>query len=982
MDTKGKRVLACLLLLAGLAAVLLPAARTNRREAVEETAQGAKMPAKDVPAGEDKQAPFTVYDLQIDASTNPVGIDHEDVAFSWKLQSAGEELLSCRQNAYQIRVYRKGYDGSESCIWDSGIVYGKEQFGIRCKGELEDFTRYEWQVWAYDEAGNYVASDRGSFVTGYLHSEPFGNASMITMDETENVYYEGMPIYFRDISLPEEGIKEEKIAAAYLCISALGQYEAWMNGERIGDAEFAPGWTDYHDRLLYRVMDVTEQLRGKESLRLAVSLGTGWWAGRNGFGTYDYHRPAWIAELVLVDINGSRTVIPTDESWYYRKDTAVRDADFFNGESMDFSRPDVKMMSEPKEQQKENRENTAAKQVSVSHDFEGSYTAYYGPEVKHIPERDREPQEVVIYEGTEDNGSDYGRIHVIDRGQAFLQEDESPVLLKKGQTLIADLGQNMTGVPQVTLSGSKDCEATLLFAEMLNTSGEKEKGNDGPEGSLYRASYRSAATTVKLTLADEEKITYRPAFFYTGFRYLSLTATEDVKVYGMRGLFIGNSSPETGSIETDQKDINRLYENVRWSQFNNFMLVATDCPQRDERLGWMGDLGSFTATALYNADLRSFYDKWAEDLMDAQTPEGAFTDTVPATVHTGAGNGGWADAGILIPLEVYRRYGDASYLKRLYPALKQYMSYLENNSDFGKAIGPGNIYGDWLAAEKTDADFLCAMWYGADAAAMQQIAGVLGEKEDAKSYGKLLAKIKSFIAERYVNQRESFSQTELLFLLHYNLLDQKARYSEENLREMLAKSVVVNGYKVMTGFAGTPMLLPTLSEMGRNDLAYRILLGRENPSWMYSLDQGATTIWERYDSYTRENGFQDAAMNSFDHFNEGSVAQWMYEEMVGIKVDHTRQVPVRIMPALPDYGDETLTEEEKEMLPRKVKGSYDSVYGRISVSWEYREGKAFFEIEIPATATAAVKLPIEEGKEKLLEGGRYFFEGKLPADNG
>ncbi len=1049
MNSKTRRVIQIVCVLAVFLAVFLPARKNKQRydglsaqrdaaiasaglasvEKGNDTSASADGNAAADEKGEspadgdiqEKNAGFVkVTNLLTCDVSDPVGINPENVRFSWEYEwtdaikgSGGREngsadvndqisdngnTISWDQTAYQIYVYEKNKVDGEP-LWDSGIVSGAQTLGIPYAGDtLAPFTAYEWQVFCYGSDDQCYLSERAGFVTGYGGdlAVPFEGAQLITMDGEENVYYEGMPVYVKGFT-PGEEMKsaDKKLASAYFCVSALGQYEAYLNGEKIGKDVLAPGWTDYHDRLLYRVYDVTDQIdMESDENHLAVLLGTGWWAGRNAFGTYDFHRPALIAQLILQYDDGSRQVVSTDESWHYVKDTAVRDADFFNGETFDLSKPDVRALSLGLEDRtgnssentnensiEENADNTGIteKPVFISEDFSGVYTAYCGPASEHIEAYDRDPKKITVYEGTDqivipESVKDLGKIHVTD-GQYIKEGEEdilatNPVRLAKGQTLIADLGQNMTGVPEIKVSGPDGCEVTVLFAEMLNDSGNLDRGNDGPMGSLYRASYRSAETTVKLILANNSDliVTYAPSLFYTGFRYLSLTATEDISVYGIKGLFIGNASPESGMLETDSNDIKRLYENVKWSQRNNFLMVATDCPQRDERLGWMGDLGSFAATSMYNADLRSFYQKWADDLMDAQTPEGVYTDTVPATIHTGAGNGGWADAGIRIPLQVYERYGDKAYLEKLYPSMKQYMDYLYAVSDFGGGrIGPANIYGDWLSAESTDADFLCALWYGADAASMKTIAEVLNRPEDAAEYEELKKQIKDWIDEKYIQNRIHFSQTEMLFLLHYDLLKEDPK----SMEEALITSVEENGYKVMTGFAGTPLLLPVLTKIGRSDVAYRVLLCRENPSWLYSVDQGATTIWERYDSFTLEKGFADAGMNSFDHFNEGSVAEWMYESMAGISVDHTKEVPIMISPKIPSPWE---SGDRPAGLPQKLSSSYHSVYGNITVSWEQTgddPSDVRIEIIIPPNTQAMVELPVAGWESQVMPGGYY-----------
>ncbi|MCR4691729.1 MAG: glycoside hydrolase family 78 protein [Lachnospiraceae bacterium] len=928
------------------------------REQEEKTKTGAE---------EDTGSEYEIVNMTVNDAVRPMGIDGERIFFSWELESPGADTAGVFQKAYQIRLY----DGT-TLFWDSGIIAGEENRGVPYGGEvLSDLTEYEWEVFVYDTKNRCLGSGKDSFVTGWISREPFADAQMITMKEEEDVYYEGMPVY-------RKAFPAEKFAKAYLFVSGLGQADIRLNGESVTDAEFLPGWTDYHDRLLYRMIDVTEVLsrtreEGKDNI-LAVMAGTGWWAGRNGFGTYDYNRPALIMELALINEQGDVTLMGTDSSWEYTKDTAVRDADYFNGETFDCSFPDVSQISLGKE------EGCRFCPVQISKDFSGVFTAYYGPEVKAIPEKERAPEQMTVCTEAEDNGTDFGALQVLSQN-----EGDFPITLKAGQTLIADLGQNITGVPLIRAKGEAGTQITVLFSEMLNDSGSRERGNDGPAGSLYRESYRSAKTQVQLILSEKEESTlYRPSLFYTGFRYLSVTASRDITLEELKGIAIGNDSPRSGMLETDNADINRLYENVLWSQDNNFFLVATDCPQRDERLGWMGDLNAFASTSMYNRDLRAFYDKWATDLLDAQTPEGAFTDTVPATVHTGSGNGGWADAGILIPYAVYRRYGRADYPEGLYPAMKKYMDYLSGISDFDPAegrIGPGNIYGDWLSRETTDPDLLCALWYGADCDAMARMAQILGYEKDAKEYDAQKSRIRDFIKKRYLDHRDGdFSQTELIFLLHFGLYPEgeNAGLSREDLEKMLATSCEKNSCRVMTGFAGTPYLLPCLCEIGRSDLAYRILMGKENPSFLYPISCDATTIWERYDSYTAEKGFADSGMNSFDHFNEGSVGAFLYEQMAGIVVDHAGEQPILIKPYLPPT--EPYDAGGAEDYPRKVSGSYHSVYGTIAVSWQMETGtgakaQVSFTVTIPAGSKACVELPIEGWEPRVLSGGTYTFEG-------
>ncbi len=898
---------------------------------------------------------MTVKNPRVNYVTNPVGIDSSDLFFSWEPETV--------QKAYKVVVSEDG-----ETVWDSGIVFSDQTIQIAYKGpELKDATRYDYQVFVFGEKENVRCSEPVFFETAFVTGEVFQNAEFISMDPEENIYENGQAVYYKSFDVKKEGLQKATFYG-----SALGIYDAYLNGQRIGEDELKPGWTDYNDTILYNTYDITAYI--KETNTIAAMVGTGWWCGRNAFGTYEYHQPAFIGRIQLEYDDGTVQEIVTGKDWNYTKNTAVRFADFFNGETYDFSKLTPLQISGGAPVPE-----TDKKAVHISTDFAGKFKSYYGHNVRRISELTCAAQSAYTYKDIREDGTDFGQVEI---SESYSGQEMFPLKIKKGETLIMDLGQNMTGVPYVEYSASKGARIDIQFAEMLNDSGEQARGNDGPKGSLYRANYRSATTNVTILSGGEEKERYAPSFFYTGFRYLALTADEDVTLYDVRGLFVGNCAPVTGKISTGHKQVDQLLSNVVWSQRNNYMLVATDCPQRDERLGWMGDIGSFASTSMYNQDLYSFYKKWAEDVRDAQTPEGAYTDTVPSVIMTGSGNAGWADAGVLIPLEIYRRYGDAGLLREHYPSMTKYMDYLASVSSYkpeDKRMGPLTTYGDWLSTQLSDPNMISALWYRADAQAMAQTASLLGEKADAKRYKKLCEDINDYILETYLykmpwNRDGSekdrgeieypLSQTEMLFMLRYMELTEK---QEQLIVADLKADIEKHNYKVMTGFAGTPILLPVLSQYGLSQTAYRVLLCEENPSWLYSVNQGATTIWERYDSYTKEKGFADAAMNSFNHFNEGSVAQWMYESMLGIRVDMSKEEPIIIAPQIP--GD--------DIDIGHVSGYYDSVYGRIELTWEKRDNnELFIRLVLPENTKAKLVLPLEGAKETAITGGEYEWNGK------
>lgn len=886
---------------------------------------------------EPKEAAIVLTNLRINFQENPIGLGSRELYFSWELQAKEtEDRKSVSQKGYRIVLLEE-----DQCIWDSDYVESNATANIYYDGSaLKDHGRYVAKVTAYDENGMGTVPAETTFSMAYIEQPVFADAKFITYGDGESE--EGITSLYKTIKVEDKPIKY-----AYLHGSCLGVYEAYLNGQRVSEDYFKPGWSDYNDTLFYNTFDITDMLEKKEN-HFIVSIANGWWAGRNSFETYGKHRPAFIGEIFIGYEDGTTTKVSTDLDWTYEKDTAIRFADFYDGETVDYHK------AFPKEQSKNGLQ--AGKPVTDSTLFKGKFVAFTGYGAREIQELNRMPERIWAYSNILENGSTYGKA---DLKECSLHNG---LVLQPEETLLVDLGQNMTGVPEITFQTTEGGEVSITFAEMLNDTGEKSKGNDGPADTLYRANYRSAKTQVRIIQGEEAEHTYRPLFFYTGFRYFTVNVTKETTIKDVRGIVITNSSPRIGFLETNHEKINKLYNNVLWSQYNNFMLVATDCPQRDERLGWTGDLNSFANTSMYNQDLYTFYEKWATDLRDGQSKEGAIYDTIPRVKIIGKGNAGWAEASILVPINVYRKYGNISYLEKCYPVMEKYMEYLESRSDFNTLdkVGPGLAYGDWLAKEKTHTPFLAAMWYCLDAKEMAYVADLLNKPADKEKYENLEKRILEYLQSYIVPRLEakSFTQTEMVFLLHYHFL--KAEQVEP-VKTMLAESVEKNEYKLMTGFAGTPIILQTLCDEGMQDLAYQILLGEKNPSWMYSILQSATTIWERYDSYTIENGFQDAAMNSFDHFNEGSVAQFMYESMLGIQIDHTKEYTINIHPYFPD-ADTGIDQ---------AKGSVHSIYGEIAMEWERSGNNICGKVSIPHGKNALFTYP--DGREEVIVGEKEFL---------
>lgn len=943
-----------------------------------------------------QEGTFTITDMEVDAVKSPIGMDNEKPVFSWKFATDKPEFS---QKSYELFVYRRDKLTEETeLVWDSGIRKSDKTFSIVYDGKpLEEHSIYEWRVAVTDSENNRVCSDKETFSTAYWKENTFQHSSFISMNPDENVYEDGQAILRRTFLIPNKKVRE-----AVLYATALGIYDGYVNGKRIGNVnpetkkreydELKPGWSDYEDRLFYHTYEITDYLVENEENTMAFMLGTGWWCGRVSQGTYGYHVPALLGELHILYEDGTSEIIGTDASWEYYKDTAVVSGDIYNGEVYDARKLTTAEASLTKAQVCNGKPVYLPEGEQLG--FDGEFQSNYGSFVRELAQYDRLPQSVMAYEGTVSDNSTFGTVKEVPvafceksqgnftfrgmkdgektvSGQELTGvEKKGSILLKQGQTLVLDFGQNMTAVPYFQYSTEEGAEISLHFAEMLNDSGEEKRGDDGPVGSLYQANYRSAVSAVKLIAGTDAIEEYQTVFSYFGFRYASITASADVEILNLKAVVIGNASPECGMLLTDNEKLNRLIENVKWSQRSNFLSVATDCPQRDERLGWTGDLQVFQKTSMFNQDLRYFYQMLLTDLRDSQRENGAYTDTVPYSVVTGSGNAGWADAGISIPYYLYKQYGDTVYIEEMYDSMSRYMEYLESisNLEAGSGrVGPLTAYGDWLAWEETDKEFVSAVYYAQDASRMAEMAEITGRKVDKRKYEKLYNKIKTYFNKTYViDERLTVTtQTACLLAISGGLLDGQAR---ENAVQLLVADVEKHDNCLTTGFLGTKELLFVLAEEGYADIAYELLLKEENPSWLYSVNQGATTIWERWDSYTKEEGFHKDGMNSFNHFNNGSVGEFLYEVLLGISVDAGEGV-IRIHPQIP-----------KETTAIHVcRGYYNSIYGRVEVAWRIAEGTLVYDLTIPPNASAIVTLPAEDGgeKEECLKAGTYSFRVEL-----
>lgn len=768
----------------------------------------------------------------------------------------------------------------------------------------------------------------------------------------------GIPLFKKVINL------EKKPLSAVLDATSLGIFEIYINGKKVTDNgksnELKPGWTEYKKKVFYFEFDVADMLCEGENTVIA-EVSSGWYTGRISFGSYGFNPPAFACEFSLEYSDGKKERIVTDESWQTAIGGPYRTAEIWEGVVYDSNI---------------SREDAEWKEVGSVDYFDGEIVPVMGPDICVREELCRHPKSVVIYDSIEDNGSDYGKIHVVSEK---IGDGCEKCVLEKGNSLILDLGQDMVGRPAFTLKAKRGTRIEFLFAELLNDSGLESRGNDYAEGSLYIKNYRSALSRLVYFANgvgnERGEESFAPSHTFYGFRYLEISADDDIEIISVRGEVIGSNNREVGSFECSDEKVNKLFSNILWGLRGNYLSVPTDCPQRDERLGWTGDTQIFFGAGSYLADTEEFFIKWLGDVRDTQAESGGYGDVIPNVLGGDGGNAAWGDAGIIVPYQMYLKYKNIDILKEHYGSMEKYIAFLKNNDP----EGPRLAYGDWLSYEETDKRYIADCYYAYVLNLMAKISGLIGCEEKERYYSDEYERIRKIYSEKYIGKDGLTEKTQTAYLLGlgFDLIPEDIR---ENEKKKLREKIISNDYTLSTGFVGTGKLNQTLSQLDMDDLAYDLLLCENNPSWLYSVNQGATTVWERWNSYTLARGFGDVGMNSFNHYAYGAVAEWMFMYAAGIAPDENDPAfKTIILEPRPDMRRE-MTEERKPIT--YVKATYDSRAGFISSSWK-RDGEGFvYEFEIPkgSCAKAAIfkcfdRLTVN-GKETEAElsDGKWHFD--------
>jgi len=864
-----------------------------------------------------RSAPVGVQHLRCEYLVNPLGIGERRPRLSWTLESSQRGQ---KQTAYRILVSSDEANLAEDRgdLWDTGKVPGDRTNQVVYGGQpLTSRQRCFWKVQSWDKDGRPSAFSPPAYWTmGLLDPEDW-KAEWIRADRRppesriEPLAPGPPPPYFRT-----EFAVQPSLQRATVYVTARGLFELRLNGIPVGDDVFAPEWTDYNRRIQYRTYDVTELLRpGKNGLGAVVA--DGWFSGYVGWrknrGNYGLEN-SLLVQLELDYADGSRASIITDETWRWAEGP-IRSADLLMGQDTD------------------------------------ARLAMAGWDAPGFDDSSWRPVQAAEPTGAELVAQPSPPIRIIAEIKPASVNESRPGVF------VFDLGQNIAGWARLKVLGRAGDRIKLRFAERLN-----------PDGTIYTANLRDAKATDTYTCRGGEPEVFEPRFTFHGFQYIEVTGYPgEPGLDAITGCALSTACPETGVFQCSDPMVNRLFSNLIWSQRANYISIPTDCPQRDERLGWMGDAQIFVRTGSFNTDTAAFFTKWMQDVADAQSAEGAFPDFAPRLndkVLMGfEGAPAWGDAGIIIPWNMYRVFDDTRIIQRHWEAMKRWMDYLKRtNPDLIRRRGVGNNYGDWLSIQAdTPKDLLATAYWAWDARLMARMAAVIDREKESAAYAALFQEIRRAFQEEFVledGRIQGETQTGWLLALAMDLMP-------ENLRPRAADRLVADirareGH-LSTGFVGCAHLLPVLTDAGHEATAFGLLLKDTFPSWGYSIKHGATSIWERWDGWTEERGFQDPGMNSFNHYAFGAVGEWLYRYVAGIDLDE--EIPgyarFRIRPFI-GGGLEW------------ARAEYDSIQGKIISGWSRREGGISLEVRVPPNTSAEVHLPCTDRSE--------IQEGENPAD--
>jgi len=830
--------------------------------------------------------------LLCENQTNPIGLDVQQPRFSWQLVS---DQRNVSQTAYEIVV-----SDAKGTMWKTGKVMSDQSVHVPYSGTaLQSGKKYTWEVRVWDNSGNSSAwSEPAFFQTALLNSSDW-KAKWIEPGFVEDSINRPTPLFRKEFKTAK------KIQSATAYITAHGMYEGYINGKRIGDFYLTPGWTSYNKRLQYQTYDVTNLLSQGSNV-IAMGLGNGWyrgylaWAGnKNSFG----RDIALLFQLDIVYADGTRELVISDDSW---KSTtgSITNAEIYNGETID-----------------------ARKQKT------GWRASGYD---------DKNWSGVKV--------SDYNKSNLIATINEPVKKHETFTPVKifttpKGEKVM-DFGQNLVGWVMIKAKGNAGDTITISHAEVLDK-----------YGNFYIDNLRAAKAQAKYILRGEGEEFFEPHFTFFGFRYIKVDGYPgELKPENFTAVALYSDMKPTGTFTSSNPLINQLQHNIQWGQRGNFLDVPTDCPQRDERLGWTGDAQAFSRTASFNFGVNNFFAKWLRDVEADQQPNGSVPFVIPNVLGPGAGAAtGWADVATIIPWNMYLAYGDKRILENQYNSMKAWVGYMEKASK-NYLWNTGFHFGDWLfyrpfddndgRSAVTDKYMIAQCFFANSVQIMINTAKVLGKNDDVTKYTELIKNLKEAFVKEYLTPNGrlvSSTQTAYVLALNFDMLP-------EDLREQAVQKLVDNiksyNNHLTTGFLGTPYLCHVLSRFGKTDVAFTLLTQESYPSWLYPVKMGATTIWERWNGIRPDSTFEPASMNSFNHYAYGAIGDWMYRVVAGLDTydDEPGYKHIRIQPHI--GGGLT-----------NASASLQTYYGKASSGWKIEGDKTIMDVEIPANTRATIYVP-------------------------
>lgn len=858
-------------------------------------------------------AQLQVGSLFCENLTNPIGVGSSQPRFSWQLNSNKRNVM---QTAYEVRVGHgmSSLAKGSSLVWSSGKIDSDSSVHVAYKGSpLQSGTKYFWQVRVWSNSGESSKwSEPATFQMALLRLEDW-KANWVEPGFIEDTINRPTPLFRKEFKAGK------KIQSATAYITAHGMYEGFINGRRIGDCYLTPGWTSYKKRLQYQTYDVTNLLNQGENT-IAMGLGSGWYRGHLAWGG---NKNVWgkdIALLFQLDIvyaDGSKELVVSDGSW---KTTtgSITYSEIYNGEIID-----------------------ARKQRT------GWRTPGYD---------DSNWSGVIV------NDDDKANLVATENEPVKKHETFTPVKIfttPKGEKVI-DFGQNLVGWVMLKAKGNAGDTIRISHAEVLDK-----------DGNFYTENLRAAKAQAVYVLRGEGDESFEPHFTFFGFRYIKIEGYPgEIKPENFAAVALYSDMQPTGSFTCSDSLINRLQHNIQWGQKGNFLDVPTDCPQRDERLGWTGDAQVFSRTASFNMNVNNFFAKWLKDVAADQDAHGMVPFVIPNVLGPNAGGStGWADVCTIIPWNMYLAYGDKNILEQQYSSMKAWVDYMTSKSK-NDLWNTGFHFGDWLfyrpfddndgRSAVTDKYLIAQCFYAGSTQLLIKAAKVLHKTDDVAIYTALLARIKDAFLKEYLTPNGrlvSNTQTAYVLALNFDMLPESQRVEAA---QRLADNVKSYGNHLTTGFLGTPYLCHVLTRFGYTDVAYQLLFQQTYPSWLYPVKMGATTIWERWDGIKPDSTFQTPSMNSFNHYSYGAIGDWMYRVITGIDTyeDGAGYKHIKIQPHLTDrltYADATLK----------------TYYGNIRSRWKKDESKLEMDVEVPANTRATVYIPtssidsIKEGDAPL-----------------